>query len=305
MSTQSNAFGDSALGAEKTAPLSDSPTRPFYWAVRRELWEYRSLYIAPLAVAAIALVAFTLSATAGIWEPPLRLNPYHPGGPFDIADALLMGTGIILTVFYCLDALYGERRDRSILFWKSLPVSDTTTVLAKTSVALLVIPAIVFGLCFALKWLMLLVGSIVVAASGMSVAALWTNVAPVQAMWLLLYHIVTSHLLWAAPVYCWLLLVSAWAKRAPLLWAVLPIAVIGGVERLLFHTHHFAETIGRHFIGDAPAMVQAADDVMPTHSMTHITPGAFLCSPGLWIGLIIAAAFIYAAIRLRRYQGPI
>ena len=39
--------------------------------------------------------------------------------------------------------------------------------------------------------------------------------------------------------------------------------------------------------------------------MTHLTPGNFLSSPGLWIGLAIAAAFLAAAVRLRRYREPI
>ena len=101
-----------------------SAPRPIYWSVRRELWEIRSIYVAPLAVAGVALFAFTLSAFAGIWEKRLRLNPFASGTIRDGQAGLMMITGIVVSVFYCIDALHGERRDRSIsLFWKSLPVS--------------------------------------------------------------------------------------------------------------------------------------------------------------------------------------
>ena len=125
---------------QEIAPAPIAPARLLYWSVRRELWENRSIYLAPLAVAALAVLAFTLSTVAGIWEPPLRLHhtgpPNELAQPFEFAAALIMATAVIVSAFYSLDALYGERRDRSILFWKSLPVSDLTTVMAKVSVPL-------------------------------------------------------------------------------------------------------------------------------------------------------------------------
>ena len=124
-------MSESPLESQVAAPAAIPPTRLMYWSVRRELWENRSIYLAPLAVAAVALFGFSLSSIAGIWEKPLRLNPAQPQAPYDMAAGLMMLTGIVVSVFYCLDALHGERRDRSILFWKSLPVSDLTTVLAK------------------------------------------------------------------------------------------------------------------------------------------------------------------------------
>ena len=171
-----------------------------YWLVRRELWEYRSIYIAPLAVAGVALFAFCLSSFVGIWEEPLRLNPAHPQAPFDMAAGLMMLTGIVVSVFYCLDALHGERRDRSILFWKSLPVSDASTVLAKASIPLVILPLMTFAITFAMQWLMLLMSSAVVLAAGQSVATLWTNLSFLRMSWLMLYHVLTAHALWPAPV---------------------------------------------------------------------------------------------------------
>src|SRR5271165_2057108 len=133
MSTQSNAMSES-FQAQSVAPAAIPATRALYWSVRRELWENRSIYIAPLAVAAVALFTFSMSAIAGIWEKALRLDPAQPRAavaqPYDITAGMMMLTAIVVSVFYCLEALHAERRDRSILLWKSLPVSDLTTVLA-------------------------------------------------------------------------------------------------------------------------------------------------------------------------------
>jgi ABC-2 type transport system permease protein len=304
MNTQSDAMPES-FDAQRVAPAVLSPTRPMYWSVRRELWEYRSIYIAPLAVAGIALFSFTISIIAGIWERPLRFDPGTPQKPFDMAAGLLMLTGIIVSAFYCIDALHGERRDRSMLFWKSLPVSDITTVLSKASISLVILPLLTFAITVAVQWVMLLVSSAVVLVSGQSVAMLWTNLSFSRMSLLLLYHLLTAHALWPAPIYCWLLLVSGWARRAPFLWAVLPLVVIAGVENLAFHTWHFAALVVGRLMGDAPTVAATGPDMFPTNPMTHITPGHFLSSPELWIGLAIAAAFLAAAVRLRRYQGPI
>jgi ABC-2 type transport system permease protein len=304
MSTQSNAMSES-FQSQTVAPAVIPATRVFYWSVRRELWENRSIYIAPLAVATVALFAFSLSSIVGIWEKPLRLNPAQPQAPYDMAAGLMMITGIIVSVFYCVDALHGERRDRGILFWKSLPVSDVTTVLAKASIPIVILPLLIVAITVAMQWLMLLLSSVVVLASGQSVAALWTNLSFFRMSLLLLYHILTAHALWPTPIYCWLLLVSGWSRRATFLWAALPLVAIGGVEQIAFHTWHFAALVGSRLIGAAPTVAATSPDMFPTDPMTHIAPGSFLSSPGLWIGLAIAAAFLAVAVRLRRYQGPI
>ena len=305
MNTRASAMSESPLESQVAATAPIPPSRLMYWSVRRELWENRSIYLAPLAVAGVALFAFSLSSIAGIWEKPLRLNPAQPQAPYDIAAGLMMLTGIVVSVFYCLDALHGERRDRSILFWKSLPVSDVTTVLAKASIPLVILPLLTFAIIVAMQWLMLLMSSVVLLVSGQSVATLWTELSFVRRSWLLLYHLLTAHALWPAPIYCWLLLVSGWPRRATFLWAALPLVAIAGVEQIAFHTWHFAALVGSRLIGDAPTVASTSPDMFPTDPMTHIAASSFLSSPGLWIGLAVAAAFLAAAVRLRRYQGPI
>src|SRR5438552_7227697 len=216
MNTQSNALRESALASHGIAPAVLSATRPLYWSVRRELWENRSVYLAPLGVAAAFLFGFLIS----LIQLPAKmrglsaLDPAHQreaiAMPYDIAAGLMMLTGIVVSVFYCLDALHGERRDRGILFWKSLPVSDLTTVLAKASIPLVILPLLTFAITVAMQWLMLLVSSAVLLVSGQSVTELWTKLSFLRMSLLLLYHVLTAHTLWPAPIYCWLLLVSGW-----------------------------------------------------------------------------------------------
>ena len=304
MSTQSNAMPESPVESQVIAPAVISATRCMYWSVRRELWENRSIYIAPLAVAAVTLFGFLIAtigrafSTTDLAERRAILEE-----PYTFAALLIMGTTFVVAVFYCLDALHGERRDRSIMFWKSLPVSDLTTVLSKASIPLVILPLLTFAVTLATQWIMLLLSSAVLLASGQSVATLWTHFSFFQMSVMLLYHLLAIHSLWYAPIFAWLLLVSAWARRAAFLWAALPLVAISAVEKIAFNTSHFADMMGRRMGGGPEAVVMPGGS--PMDPMTHLTPGHFLISPGLWIGLAIAAVFLAASVRLRRYQGPI
>jgi ABC-2 type transport system permease protein len=281
-----------------------------YWSVRRELWENRSIYIAPLVAAAVILFGFLISTIylPGKMRAALALDPSKQrealAMPYDIAAGLIMLTALVVGVFYCLDALHGERRDRSILFWKSLPVSDLTTVLSKASIPLLVLPLLAFSITVATQLIMLLLSTAVLWASGLNVATLWTRLSLFQTSLMLFYHLLTVHVLWHAPIYAWLLLVSAWARRAAFLWAALPPLAIYVVEKIAFNTSYFVAMLENRLSGGG-AEAMTTPGSFPMDPMTHLTPGQFLISPGLWIGLIVAAAFLAAAVRLRRYREPI
>jgi ABC-2 type transport system permease protein len=151
---------------------------------------------------------------------------------------------------------------------------------------------------------MLLLSSAVLLGSGVSVPTLWAQVSLFQMSLMLLYHLLAIHGLWYAPIYGWLLLVSAWARRAVFLWAALPLLAIGIVEKIAFNSSHFGSMLGNR-IGGGPEAVTAPGTFPMDPPMTHLTPGNFLFSPGLWIGLAITAAFLGAAVRLRRYREPI
>lgn len=309
MNTQSSTLPQ-AIEAP-AASSSEVRTRPLYWSVRREIWENRSIYIAPLAVGTVSLVGFlmTLPRLPQLVRAASSLDAMQYrdaiATSYDFVAGAMMATAILVSAFYCAESLHGERRDRSILFWKSLPVSDVTVVLAKASVPLLIIPLVATIVAAVLQWTMLLLSSAVLAGTGLSVARYWAELSIFQMGWLLFYHIITAHALWPAPIYGWLMFVSAWARRAVLLWAVLPLVAIGVLEALLFRTSRFAILLARRFIGDTPSAIMHSHGTFPTNPMTHITPGAFLISPGLWIGLLIMAAFLAGAVQLRRYREPI
>jgi ABC-2 type transport system permease protein len=304
MNTQSNAMPES-FDSQGIAPAAMSATRPLYWSVRRELWENRSIYIAPLAVAAVTLFGF-LIATIGraLSAADLAQRRAVLEGPYHFATALIMATTFVVGIFYSLDALHGERRDRSILFWKSLPVSDLTTVLSKASIPLVVLPLLTIAIVVATQWIMLLLSSLVLLGSGLNVATLWTQSSLFQTSLMLLYHLVTVHVLWYAPMYAWLLLVSGWARRATFLWAALPLFAIWIIEKVAFNTSHFARLLMYRMSGPE-AYDLGARGGASMHPMATLDPGKFLSTPGLWVGLAVAAAFLAAAVRLRRYQGPI
>jgi ABC-2 type transport system permease protein len=291
----------------ETQPLA--PTRPMYWSVRRELWENRSLHVAPLIAAAVILFGFSIRTITlprrmhamSALDPAQQLDAL--ARPYDMAAALIILTAYIVGAFYCLDALYGERRDRSILFWKSLPVSDLTTVLSKASIPLVVLPVLVFAIALATQVAMLLLSTVVLLASGVGAATLWTRLF--QDTPVLLYGL-TVHALWHAPLYAWLLLVSSWARRTPFLWALLPPLALGAVERIAFQTSHFASLLKYRLVGAmAEAFAVKAGDNGLCIRLSQLDPLRFLSSPGLWIGLAAAAAFLAAAARLRRLREPI
>jgi ABC-2 type transport system permease protein len=305
-------------GTPLASRVAEPPNRPandlMYWSIRRELWENRSITIAPLAVAGFAM--FVLLVTAfGLPHkmrnlPALDAAKRHAAvvSPFTLAPTVIMVTTILVGIFYSIDALYGERRDRSILFWKSLPVSDLTTVLSKATIPLVVLPLIGFALSVATQLILLLWSTVVLMGSGMSPAPLWAELRLLEMPVTEVYGI-GVFTLWHAPLYGWLLLVSGWARRTPILWAILPIVVISVVERVMFQTSYFGSLMSYRFMG---AMTEAFHVTpMPNghygiiDRFDQLNPFKYLGTSGLWLGLLLAAAFLAAAVRLRRYREPI
>jgi ABC-2 type transport system permease protein len=311
MISPSNAIPESSLESKVIAPAVIRESQRMYWLVRRELWENRSIYMAPAGIAAVFLFGFLISAIRlpGKMRAAAALGAMEQhkiiAQPYLIAAGVLMLTTLAVGVFYCLDALHGERRDRSILFWKSLPVSDLTTVLSKTITAVVILPLVSFAITVVTQWIMLMVSTAVLLGSGLSVARLWTHASLFQTWLMLLYHFLTAHGLWYAPLYGWLLLVSAWARRTPFLWASLPLLAIVAVERIAFNSSHFAVMVATRMLGGGGGGDNIMASILSMDPMMHFHPGQFLVSPGLWIGLAVAAAFLAGAVRLRRDQGPI
>lgn len=285
------------------------PTRPFYWSVWREIWENRSLYIAPLIVAGVVIFGMlvTLGHLPQRRRNALALDPAHMRAaiemPYGIAALMVLLTACVVGFFYCLDALYGERRDRSILFWKSLPVSDLTSTLAKASIPLLVLPVISFVTIVSTQFIMLLLSTIALAPSGMA-GTTWANFNILQQSIIVLYSLVVIAL-WHAPIYGWALLVSSCARRATFLWAIMPFVAIRIFEKITFGTNYVGEMVQNRIIGFAGDAFSIRGPGISLDSLFDLTPGRYATSPGLWIGLAVAAAFVFAASRIRRYGSPI
>jgi ABC-2 type transport system permease protein len=309
MNSSSNSIPLSPLNSQPITASPFVPTRPFLWSVRRELWEHRYILIAPLAVAALFLAGFLISTVHLPHEmraiSALDEMQQHElvQKPYDFASLLIMGSTFLITFYYCLEALYGERRDRSILLWKSLPVSDVTAVLAKATIPIVVIPLLTFTITIVTQFIMLLLSSMVLLGSRTDLATLWSHLPFWHMSMMLLYHLVFVHGFSFAPIWCWLLLISVWARRAPFLWAAIPPLVIIIVEKITFNSSRFMSLLSSIVGGnsDEPANTAAH---MSLDAMTP-GPGQLLSSPGLWIGLLFAAAFLAAAIRLRRYREPV
>ena len=267
-------------------------TRPFLTLVRRELWEHRGLIWAPLAMALTIIVLSLLGAAQDITLPGVVVVR-DADEQRDFLSTLMIGllvpqllAGLVVVFFYLLDGLFTERRDRSILFWKSLPVSDTKTVLSKLFVALVAMPLWIWALS-------LLVGLVV-----FGVLAAKVSNTPAAALgtwhgedWLVLQATLLGKLavaaLWYLPVAGWLLLVSVLAKRAPFLWATLPFLVLSLAERITLGSNEVGALVAQRLFGFR-------------EEVSLIGEFPLLASPGLWIGVAVGAALVYAAIRVRQ-----
>lgn len=300
-----------AVAARQIASAPRSPTRPLYWSVRRELWENRSIYLAPLGVGIFAVIALVIHAITMPSHMPgmLANDPAATGSAtvtYQVAALLMLATAFVTGAFYCLEALSSERRDRSIFFWKSLPVSDLTTVLSKASVPLVILPLLTFATIVAMQLTLLLLSALALAIQGHSAAPLW-NELQLFRMWPATLYAMAAMVLWHAPIYAFLLLVSGWARRTAALWAVLPLLALGVLEKLTMDTSYVASLLTHRLIGwygQAFVAAPPGPENMPFNPLSALTPGRFLGTPGLWIGLALAAALIAATVRLRRYREP-
>jgi ABC-2 type transport system permease protein len=281
----------------------------FTWLVRREFWENRAIWILPTAIGALILLA----AMFGRFEVSIAEQSSPTAGLvlLGVCGASFYVTMGIYSAWYLLDCLYADRRDRSILFWKSLPISDSSAVLSKVFTALVAIPAVYF---VAANLAALLIAVVVSIRLRYLAAALWHPGLwlDIQVTWL--YVTVTS-LIWYLPVAGWLLLVSAWAKRPPMLLAVLPPLALVLAERLFLGSGTIAKILGDRFGGYATAALQypahwqlalknSAGTALPA-LRELLAPESFATDRAVWIGIVIGALAIAGAIQLRKRRTEV
>lgn len=294
--------------------------------IRREIWEHRSIYITPMAIAIIVTlgviamlifasgfaaeldaVIFGATNIAGETERKAALTLYFLGTSWLFLVALA-----ILTVFYCLDSLYAERKDKSILFWRSMPVTDAETVISKLIIALLVIPvAAIIGIIVT-HLVNLVVTSVWVSMKGGDASLLiWGSVSLLD-NWLAAVIVILATGIWMSPFIGWFLFVSAYTKRSPLLMAFMPLFLLALLEKIILRTHVFAE----HVLGRGDGMPLIRTDNIErffdeeqwriaegaTSLLVHLDIVRFLTSPATWAGIIVCGLLSTAAIYVRRYR---
>ena len=285
------------------------------WLIRREFWENRAIWMIPAIFGGLLLIA----ALFGQVSIPHLTSPKESE---EAAAAFLVIVGAmfylvmgVYSTWYLLDCLYTDRKDRSILFWKSLPISDSTTVLCKLLIGMIIIPLVYFAAADATALIAAFILSIRARASIGS--SLWNGDVwwQIQVLWM--YAIVTTAV-WYLPVAGWLMLVSAWAKRAVMLWAVLPPLLLYILERVFFGTRTVGHIIMRRLTG-LPAVSFNGSKYNWTHdggvvdnagsaapSVWHlINPSGFLSSAETWIGVAVGIVLIAAAIQLRMRRSEI
>ncbi len=319
------------------------------WLIRREYWENKgSLVVVPLVLAAL-MVLFTVVMALKGQNATFTVNT--PEGSVSSAD-LLMGarqqravTDVMATAypmvaaplyiamaftvfFYCMSSLYGERRDRSLLFWKSLPVSDAATVLSKAALALLLIPlgTLVLGLATAL--VITMIGLAVLAVNGPNLIPQLLGSGQVWLTAVKLVALLPVYVLWALPTVGWLLMVSSWARAKVFLWAVgtplITAALLAWANKmggLAFDVEWlFQNVISRLLISVVPGSWFTVESLHvavenagrasgrdPSGALDAIftQSWAALGTPHLWLGVVAGAAMIGVAIWMRQRREEV
>ncbi|MBT8140943.1 MAG: hypothetical protein HKN88_01140 [Gammaproteobacteria bacterium] len=301
--------------------------------LKREYWEHPAFWIAPAVVFGIVILGALggfiqgVGGTIGFTHLVNGLEMTPEGGRTGVIYATFIGIQSVFLIvmpwvifFYLLDALFSERKERHILFWKSLPVSDTETVISKVLTASLVIPVCFFLGVFVTKIVVLILSTLFIWFGGGSAYELLWKPAPIFSdVGVSIYTIIASGL-WMLPFTGWLLFASSLAKKArPFLWAVLTPIFIAMMEGIMFGSNNFVDMIG-NYVGsffetafqvgnsDLNVDIEGWDDLhkldLPDDfSLTSIiNPVGLLSSIKLWVGAALGSAFIAGAIYLRRYR---
>jgi ABC-2 type transport system permease protein len=301
--------------------------KPFVTLIRREFWEHRGLWMAPLIAAAFLLLSVGLSHFS---ESGFKINvdgkefafagtvtPEQQAKMFGVFIAVLglpiLFTMVVVVFFYLADALYSERKDRSILFWKSLPVSDASTVWSKVATALAVVPLYVWLVAMVTVTLGFLIGSIRVSGTPIGNLAAWDTGIWLRVQGAALVNMLVASL-WYAPIAGYMLAVSAWARRSVLMWIILPPVLLTFLEQIVFNSNRIAAFLGRRLAGffevlgrDGPQMRRGVNSSgeridQITRQLDAITATELLGSAELWLGVVVAIALVFVAIRMRRYR---
>lgn len=310
----------------------------FVALLKREFWEHRGgLWSAQIWTTVVLLIVMVLSILIGeafrvhfmgnsssISDlSNLAMQKIGPDEIREFREGLrigLWGLGMVnqivlyfVVLFYCIGALYDERKDRSILFWKSLPATDTQTVLSKLVTAIVVAPLIALFAVAILHLGFLVLIALYTTLHGVNAMPLLWQPDIYLNVWAQMAASVPVHMIWAVPGIAWLLLASSWAKRAPFVWAILvPILAgvfVGMIDTLsrmsLPRTWFWEHIVGRIVSSPGSMSLQPwkwKGDNPVSNIVSWERLGEISTSMETWIGLAVGAALIAIAIWLRRYR---
>jgi ABC-2 type transport system permease protein len=277
--------------------------------IKREIWEHRSIYVTPIAIAVIvSLISLAGMVTVSAFDKEIDMALFSASSIAGDAERALA----ILTTFYSLDCLYAERKDKSILFWRSLPITDAETVVSKLLTAIIVLPVVTVTAIIVTNLVNLIVSTVWVMIQGGDAAHLiWGSVSLFD-NWTAALIVTVASAIWMSPLIGWFLFVSAFTRRSPLLMAFMPLIIIPIIEWIFFRSKVFASAVfGRgemiplfremnfeHFFDEDRRKVN--EEVISL--LAHIDIGKFLVSPSVWMGVVVCGLFVTAAIYVRRYR---
>ena len=280
--------------------------------VQRELWEHASLWRVPAILFVLVVLANLVFSNMFqfVRYTPEGVQSVVVTGALGSVSSIVFLVFVFLSLFYLLDCLYAERKDRSILFWRSLPVSDTEAVLAKVIIAAVVIPLIIWTTITAAHVTTLVIQGI----SGAEQAGAFMGVLNLGKYWLNLLLVLFATVLWSMPLMCWFLFCSSWSQRTPLVMSIAIPVAIGLVDRIL----SLDIGLGTMMWERVPTGL-GSGDLAPGSGAEYLLGlaglgfntageagisryGEFLMLPSLWGGLVVSATLITATIWVRRWR---
>ena len=302
--------------------------------LRREFWENKgSFRTTPMVIGGlyIAFLLMSIFTTTHIdselytFREAIRVMADQPEELRSmVIHQVMLGSSVFFTVvmsfvifFYLLGSLYDDRKDRSILFWKSLPASDTLTVASKLLAAMIVIPAFFLLTLIVTHVIMAIIGSLMVLSVDGNPWTLFLGLSNPFKAWGMIAASWAAQSIWALPLFGWLMLVSAFAPRVPLLFATLPPLIFAVLQTWIEFLRTF--TLKNNIVGvigewlfNSPAILtvevgdghgEIALGVPLTEEFDHAVNLANildrLFSVQMLTGLVVAAVFLAAALWLR------
>lgn len=317
--------------------MNSRPMTTLWTLMRREIWESPGAFKwTPVTILGLTLffivfglilgsrfdneMAFTLDAIRQFADTPADQKRLFVTGALFAVSGLFFQILLLVLLFYLSSCLYDERKDRSILFWKSLPVSDTMTVASKVLTACVLAPAIYLLVAMIAQVIVLLIASGYGLMAGINPFTDFWLPASLPKLWLVMALGLLIQGLWLAPIYAWLVFCSSWAPRVPILVAVavpaglsllqhawsllssftLPQLNVGMIILERLGSGILPSNIGWQ-VNSSGENVDLSDVVFSEDLFMSFSNSLdYLMRPGMWIGIGIALVFLAGSVWFRR-----